>query len=388
MTEPQKRIETRLVHAGEPRPLINGAVSMPIYQSSTYEYFGIGGYDELKYIRMNNTPNHVALHKKLAALENGEAGLVCSSGMAAISTTLLALLAPGDHFLAQSCLYGGTHNFLTEDLTPLGVTYDFIEGGDPESWEKAVTPKTRLLYVETITNPLMEVADLKAAAAFAEKHGLISVIDNTFASPVNFRPPEWGIDLSIHSCTKYLNGHSDIVAGAIIGPADLVEKINHKLIHLGGTLDPHACFLLHRGLKTLAVRIKHQNESALTLARFFHDHPAVERINYPGLESHPDHARAAELLDGFGGMLSLELKGGLEKALEFIQHLEIPISAPSLGGPETLISRPSVTSHSGMTPEERTAAGISDRLIRISVGLEAAEDLMEDFGRSLNRIDG
>ncbi len=388
MNEHPKRIETRLIHAGEPRPLINGAVTMPIYQSSTYEYIGIGGYDELKYIRMNNTPNHMALHKKLAALENGEAGLVFSSGMAAITTSLLALLAPGDHFLAQSCLYGGTHNFLTEDLTPLGVTYDFIEGSDPDSWEKFVCPETRLLYVESITNPLMEVADLEAAAAFAEKHGLISIIDNTFASPINFRPPEWGFDLSLHSCTKYLNGHSDIVAGAVVGPADLVEKINHKLIHLGGSLDPHACFLLHRGLKTLAVRMKHQNESALALARFFHQHPMVERINYPGLETHPDHVRARELLDGFGGMLSLELKGGLETAREFIQHLTIPISAPSLGGPETLISRPAVTSHAGMTAEERAASGISDRLLRISAGLEAAEDLMEDFDRSLERIRG
>ncbi len=388
MREHPKRIETRLIHAGEPRPLINGAVNMPIFQSSTFEYHGIGGYDELKYIRMNNTPNHLVLHKKIAALENAGAGLVFSSGMAAITTTLLTLLAPGDHLLAQSCIYGGTHNFLTEDLAPLGISFDFIPGNEPDAWEKFLTPKTRVLYVESITNPLLEVADLKAAADFARKHGLISIIDNTFATPMNFRPLDHGFDLSLHSCTKYLNGHSDIVAGAIAGDADLIEKINHKLIHLGGALDPHACFLLHRGLKTLAVRMKHQNESALALAHFFHGSDGVKRINYPGLETHPDHARARELFDGFGGMISLELEGGLDNAQMFIQHLAIPITAPSLGGPETLVTRPAATSHAGMTPEERAASGISDSLIRLSIGLEAPEDLMEDFDQALQKIRG
>jgi cystathionine beta-lyase/cystathionine gamma-synthase len=377
------RIETRLIHAGEPHPRIDGAVSMPIYQSSTFAYDGQNNYDDLRYIRMNNTPNHTALHKKLAALENAEAALVAASGMAAITTALLTLLKPGDHFLAQSCLYGGTYEFAVSDLAPLGISFSLIDAADPSSWAACLTPRTRLVYVETITNPLMEVADLEGIAEFARAHGLVSLIDNTFASPINFRPPEWGYDLSLHSCTKYLNGHSDLVAGAVIGRADLVAGINHKLIHYGGTLDPHACFLLHRGIKTLAVRIRHQNQSALALARFLAGHPAVARVNYPGLASAPDTDRTGSLLDGFGGMLSFELKGGVDKAEEFIRSTRIPILAPSLGGPETLITRPATTSHAGMSPEERQAAGISERLIRLSVGLEATEDLIADFERAL-----
>lgn len=375
--------DTKLIHAGEPDPPIEGAVSLPIFQSSTYTYSGQRTYHDLKYIRLNNTPNHRALHQKLAALENAEAALVTASGMAAISTTLLALLESGDHFLAQDCLYGGTHDLITKDLPKLNIAVDFVDGRDPASWEQKLKPKTKLIYVETIANPLMKVADLKAAVKFAKRHGLVSVIDNTFASPFNFRPAEWGFDLSVHSGTKYLNGHTDIVAGAIIGRADLVERITHKLNHLGGSLDPHACFLLHRGLKTLAVRVRHQNASALAVAKFLENHPAVAWVNYPGLESHPDHGRARELLDGFGGMLSFELKAGLEAAKRFIERTAIPYNAPSLGGVETLITRPATTSHSGLSPEDRAAMGISDGLIRVSIGLEAPEDIIADFEQAL-----
>lgn len=269
MTKVYHHLETKLVHAGEPKPLICGAVSMPIFQSSTFEYAGAAGYDDLRYIRLNNTPNHIALHQKLAALENAEAALVTASGMAAISTTLLTLLSSGDHLLAQNCLYGGTHDFLTRDFGAVGISFDFIDGDDPDSWKQKLRTNTKAIYVETMTNPLLQVADLKAVVEFAAAHGIVSVIDNTFASPLNFRPPEWGFDLSLHSCTKYLNGHSDIVAGAIIGRTALIEKITHKLNHLGGSLDPHACFLLHRGIKTLAVRVRHQNKSALKVARFW-----------------------------------------------------------------------------------------------------------------------
>jgi len=253
MAKPHQSLETRLIHAGEPKPRIHGAVSLPIFQSSTYQYTGQGDYDDLKYIRMNNTPNHLALHEKLAALENAETALVAASGMAVITTTLFALLSPGDHFLAQDCLYGGTHDFITRDFAGLGISFDFIDGSDPDSWKAKLRPNTKIIYCETMTNPLLQVADLKAIVEFAREHGLVSLIDNTFASPVNFRPAEWGFDLSLHSCTKYLNGHSDIVAGAVIGPADLIGKITHKLVIFGGTLDPHACFLLHRGIKTLSV---------------------------------------------------------------------------------------------------------------------------------------
>jgi len=383
MTKVYKHIETKLIHAGEPEPLINGAVSMPIFQSSTFEYAGQTSYDELKYIRLNNTPNHVALHQKLASLENAEAALVTASGMAAITTALLTILSSGDHFLAQGCLYGGTHEFISKDLAALGISFDFIDGDDPDSWKHKLRPNTKVIYVETMTNPLLQVADLKAVVKFAKEHGLISLIDNTFASPINFRPPEWGFDLSIHSCTKYLNGHSDIVAGAVIGHGDLIEKITHKLNHLGGSLDPHACFLLQRGIKTLAVRMKYQSESALKIAKFLEDQQMTVKVNYPGLESHPQHQRASELFDGFSGMLSFEMKGGVDAAERFIQNTTLPISAPSLGGVETLITRPATTSHSGMSQEDRQALGISNSLIRVSVGIEATEDLLADFKQAL-----
>lgn len=383
MTKVYKHLETKLIHAGEPEPLISGAVSMPIFQSSTFEYTGQTSYHDLKYIRLNNTPNHIALHQKLASLENAEAALVTASGMAAISTTLLTVLSSGDHLLVQDCLYGGTHDLITRDFAPFGISFDFIDGDDPDSWKNQLRPNTKAIYFETITNPLLQVADLKAVVEFAKTHGLVSMIDNTFSSPINFRPPEWGFDLSLHSCTKYLNGHSDIVAGAVIGRADLIEKIRHKLNHLGGSLDPHACFLLHRGMKTLAVRVKYQNGSALKIAKFLEDHPAIEKVNYPGLESHPGHQRARELFDGFGGMLSFELKNGIEAAERFIQNTTLPIIAPSLGGIETLITRPATTSHSGLSPKDRQKLGISEGLIRVSIGIEATEDIIEDFKQAL-----
>lgn len=383
MAKTYKHIETKLIHAGEPDPLISGAVSMPIFQSSTFEYSGQTSYHDLKYIRLNNTPNHIALHQKLAALENAEAAVVTSSGMAAISTTILALLSSGDHFLAQEGLYGGTHEFILKDLSALSISSDFIDGDTPQNWQGKLHSKTKAVYVETMTNPLLQIADLKAVVEFAKSNNLISIIDNTFASPINFRPPELGFDLSIHSCSKYLNGHSDIVAGAVIGRRDLIGKITRKLNHLGGSLDPHACFLLHRGMKTLAVRLKHQNESALEIARFLENHQAIEKINYPGLESHPGHQRACDLFDGFSGMLSFELKGGVEAAERFIQNITLPIVAPSLGGTESLITRPVTTSHSGLSREDLQKLGISDSLVRVSVGIEATEDLIEDFKQAL-----
>lgn len=378
-----ENLETKLIHAGEPRPRIGGAVSLPIFQSAMFEYAGEQDYHDLKYIRLNNTPNHTALHEKLAALENAEAALVAGSGMAAISTTLLSILFEGDHLLVQDCLYGGTHDFITKDLPSFGITYDFINGNAPETWEQYFKSSTKAIYVETMTNPLLQIADLKAVVEFAGQCELVSIIDNTFASPVNFRPPEHGFDLSIHSCTKYLNGHSDIVAGAIIGKADLVNAVKLKLDHFGGTLDPHACSLLHRGVKTLALRVKFQNKSALEIAHFLDNHAAVEKVNYPGLKNHPDYQRANELFDGFSGMLSFELKNGLKAAERFIKKVELPVIAPSLGGVETLMTRPATTSHRGMSKEDREKVGITDSLIRVSVGIESTEDIINDFDNAL-----
>ncbi|NIR52595.1 aminotransferase class I/II-fold pyridoxal phosphate-dependent enzyme [candidate division KSB1 bacterium] len=383
MSQNYKQIETKLIHSGEPEPRIQGAVSMPVFQSANFVYGGEERYHDIKYIRLNNTPNHAVLHQKLAALENADAALVTSSGMAAITTALLTVLSSGDHVLVQDCLYGGTHDFVTKDFADFGITYDFIDRDDVDAWKNKLRPNTKAIYVESMTNPLLQVADLQSVVRFAKENDLISLIDNTFPSPYNFRPAEWGFDVSLHSCTKYLNGHSDIVAGAAIGRGELIEKITHKLNHLGGTLDPHACFLLHRGMKTLAVRMKHQNESTLKIAQFLESHPAVSAVNYPGLESHPRHQRARELFDGFSGMLSFEIKGGIEAAQRFMDRTTLPINAPSLGGVETLLTRPATTSHSGMSAEDRAELGITDSLIRVSVGIESTEELIEDFERAL-----
>jgi cystathionine beta-lyase/cystathionine gamma-synthase len=255
MAQQFKSLSTKLIHSGEPHPKILGAVSFPIFQSSTFEYTGEKTYDDVRYIRLNNIPNHLALHEKLAALENAEAALVTSSGMSAISTALFSVLQCGDHLLVQDCLYGGTHTFITREFSSFGISYDFIRDSDENEWKQKLRPNTKAIYVETISNPLMQIFNLKEVVRFAKEHNLISMIDNTFASPVNFRPAEIGFDLSLHSCTKYMNGHTDIVAGAVIGKQELIQKITHRLNHLGGSLDPHAAFLLHRGLKTLALRV-------------------------------------------------------------------------------------------------------------------------------------
>jgi cystathionine beta-lyase/cystathionine gamma-synthase len=383
MADRKMNLDTKLILGGEPSPRIVGAVTMPIFQSSTFESAGGDSYDTMRYIRLNNTPNHDVLHDKLAMLENADSALVTASGMAAISTALITLLKPGGHLLAQNVLYGGTLGLLGEQFPDLGLSSSFIDGTDPASWEAKLKPETKAIYVETISNPLMGVPDLKAIVDFAKKHNIISMIDNTFASPVNFRPAELGFDLSFHSGTKYLGGHSDIVAGAIIGRKDLVREIFVNLKYFGGSLDPHACFLLHRGLKTLGVRVRQQNQNALTLARFFEDHPAIGTVNYPGLESNPEHGRAKEFLDGFGGMMSIDPAGGADAALKIMDRVEIPIVAPSLGGVESLLSRPATTSHLAVPPEERSELGISDGLIRLSVGIESIDDLIDDFRQAI-----
>jgi cystathionine beta-lyase/cystathionine gamma-synthase len=358
---------------------------MPVFQSSTFEYGGQGRYDDVRYLRLNNSPNHEVLHAKLAAIEGGEAALVTASGMAAISAVLLTVLRPGDHLLVQRTLYGGTHSLITQTLARWGVHHDFIDAEDPSGWAAALHPTTRVIYVEALTNPLLEIADLPALARFARDHGLVSLIDATFATPVLLRPIALGFDLVLHSASKYLNGHSDIVAGAVIGRARLVEDVRHTLSLLGGSLDPHACFLLQRGLKTLGVRVRQQCATALALARALHEHPRVIRVCYPGLPSHPGHARAKALLHGgFGAMLSFELEGGVEAAERLFSRLRLPIAATSLGGPETLVTRPAQTSHAGLDPEVRRRLGIGDGLVRMSVGLEDADDLIADLRQALS----
>jgi cystathionine beta-lyase/cystathionine gamma-synthase len=366
---------------------MGGAVCLPIFQSATFEYGGGGDSEPLRYIRLNNTPNHEALGQKLASAAGGEAALVTASGMAAISAALMSVLRPGDHLLVQNELYGGTHQFIARDLAEWGVAADPVDGGRPETWEDKRRPETKAIFVETLTNPLLAVTDLPAVAEFARRNNLVSMVDNTFATPVNCRPLELGFDLSLHSATKYLNGHSDIVAGVVAGRAEPVARVLRTLNHLGGTLDPHACFLLHRGLKTLSLRVERQNANALALAEFLAGHPAVNRVWYPGLPDHPGHSRAKVLLSGFGGMLAFEVRGGLPAAEALLASLTLAYVAPSLGGVETLATRPAVTSHAGLTAEERRQAGISDGLIRISAGIEAAADLIADFETALAAVD-
>ncbi len=346
-------------------------------------YAGEASYDEVRYTRLSNTPNHDLVGTKIAALEGTEAGLVTASGMAAISTALLAMVGPGEHLLAQADLYGGTHHFLTDFFPKLGRTVTFVPTQKVGDLEKYFTPKTKAVYVESVSNPLLEIPDLPAVVAFARTKKIVSLIDNTFPSPVNFRPASMGFDLVLHSATKYLNGHTDVIAGAVAGKRSQVNAVRSYLNHMGGSLDANSCFLLNRGMKTLGVRVRAQNASALRLAMALEKHPKVARVIYPGLTSHPHHARAKEWFRGFGGMLSFEYSGDLKALDAGLAALRFVALAPSLGGVESLVTRPSTTSHSGMGAEARAKLGLKDSLVRVSVGLEDTADLIADFHKAL-----
>jgi len=386
MQADEESMQTLVVHGGERRPGPEGSVVYPIYQGTVYSVEPGTGYHDLPYIRLSSTPSQRYLHDKLAALEGAEAAVATASGMAAVTTTLLSILRAGDHLLASDCLYGGTHDFITEHAEALGWSYSFVDVHQPETWAAARTPRTKVFLAETITNPLMRVGLLREIAEFGRSEGLLTMIDNTFATPVNFRPLRVGFDLCFHSATKYLGGHSDLVAGAVMGRAELVDQVRHALNHYGGSLDPHTGFLLARGIKTLALRVRAQNENAMALASFLTDHPAVAAVNYPGLAAHPDHGHAAELMPGFGGMLSLRLRGGDAAAQTLLDAVRLPFVAPSLGGVETLITRPATTSHAGMSPEDRERLGITSDLVRVSCGIEGTRDLIADFDQALAKV--
>lgn len=371
-------IDTQLIHAGE-AGRVEGAVRLPIFQTAMFEHDD----SPLRYIRYNNTPNQEVLNRKLAVLEGAEEALVTGSGMTAITGAILSVLKPGEHLLAQNSLYGGTHGFVRTLLADLGITVSFIDANAPDTWQSLLQTNTRAIYVESITNPLLHVCDLEGIVAFAQANSLISLIDNTFATPFNYKATAAGFDLSLHSASKYLNGHSDIVAGVIVGSGDQIHKARQTLKHLGGALDPHACFLLYRGMQTLALRMRQHNSTALALAKFLENHDKVAHVYYPGLPSHPQHKRAVRLFKGFGGMLSIELKGELDAVTDLIDRLHLPLYAPSLGGVESLMTRPAISSHAGLTPEERDLAGIRDSLLRISVGIEHEDDLIADFDQAL-----
>ena len=380
-----KTLDTNAIHAGSPEPNIEGAVIAPIFQSANYLMADEETYEAVRYIRLGNSPNHLLLQSRLAALEGGEEAIVTASGMAAITSSILAYVSQGEHLLAQRTLYGGTQSFLDHDAPRFGIDTSVIDIGDPrgaEAWSEQLRPNTRLVYVESISNPLMEVGDLEAVVAFAREHDLVTVIDNTFATPVSFRPLEIGIDLVVHSATKYLNGHSDIVAGAVVGSLERVKPVRSLQHHLGGSLDPHACFLFERGLKTLGLRVRHQSSTAQRLAELLAGRSEVRQVNYPGLESDPGHGFAERLFSGYGGMLSFYLDNAAA-AERFLAGVEIPLHAASLGGVETLVVRPSRSTHLGQTPEERLSLGITDDLVRVSVGIEDPDELLADFQQAL-----
>lgn len=321
---------------------------------------------------------------QMAALEQAEAGLVAASGMAAIAAGVLAVVKAGDHIVALDTLYGGTLELFTRELPRMGVSVSMVPVGKPEAWAAAVKPGvTKMFYCEPITNPLIDVPDLEAIVALAKRHSLVTMIDSTFATPVNFNPVTIGFDLVAHSATKYLNGHSDLNAGVLVGRRSLIDAATKSLKTWGGSMDPHAVFLLARGVKTLALRVAQQNRSAMMIAEALEKHPKIARVRYPGLASHPDHARAKRLFRGFGGMMAIELRGGAAEADAFLSRLRIATPATSLGGVETVLSRPAAASHVGLSAAERAALGITDGMIRVSVGIEDVEDLVGDFAAAL-----
>jgi cystathionine beta-lyase/cystathionine gamma-synthase len=377
-----RTLDTNLVHAGRPVPAIEGAVVTPVFQSANYLMGQETEYGSVRYIRLNNSPNHQTLHARLAAIESTAAALVTASGMAAITSTIFSLVRSGEHVVAHESLYGGAQSWFQHDAAHFGIGYTPIDARRDADWEKALHPATRMIYVEGITNPLMQVLDLEAVVRFARRHGLVSVIDNTFPSPYNFRPAEIGFDIVVHSATKYLNGHSDLVAGVVAGSQEHVDRVRNTVNHLGGALDPHACFLLERGLKTLALRVERQNQIALALARFLAEHPKIRRVNYPGLENDPGHPIARKLFRGFGGMISFYTRTP-EQAAHLLERLRIPLHAASLGSVESLVVRPSRSSHLGLSAAERDRLGVTDDLVRVSVGIESVDELIEDFEQAL-----
>lgn len=374
---------TRQVHGGTDGDHPLGAVAMPIFQTSTYGSTGPADPRGVKYIRYNNTPNQTVAAARIAALHGAEAGLVTASGMAAVSAMLMSHLKAGDHALFIDSLYGGTHAFATEQMPRFGIETDLVPIDDADAWQAAVKPNTRLIYSETLTNPLVRVPDHQALVAFARAHDLVSVIDNTFASPVLFRPIAHGFDIVLESASKYLNGHSDIVAGVVVGGDGPVGRVRDFLAHHGGSLDPFAAFLLLRGLMTLSLRVAHQCRSAAEIAQALRARGDVRMVAHPSLPSHPDHRRASALLDGYGAMLAFDIAGGQAAAERVQAALRLITVAPSLGGPETLITRPAATSHVGLPAQDRERVGVTDSLFRLSVGFEDTADLLADLDRAL-----
>jgi cystathionine beta-lyase/cystathionine gamma-synthase len=373
-------LSTRAVHAGSAVPQPGAPVVMPIHQTSTF-FTDVEPAGEVRYTRYGTNPNHEALARKLAALEGAEDAIVMASGNAACTLALLSCVAAGGHIAAQQELYGGTLRILNRELPRLGIEVSYVRGA--ADWAAALRPGTAALLMEVPVNPTLSVPDIAAATAIARQRGIPLIVDATFATPINFRPLEHGASLVFHSATKYLGGHSDLTAGVVAGSAELVAAVKELHKSFGPVLDPHAVWLLERGVKTLDVRMHRHNSNGLAVARWLEQHPAIARVLHPGLASHPDHDRAASLFTGFGGVVSLMVHGGDAAALRVTQRLRLMCVAPSLGGVETLVSMPRYTSHAGLTPEQRHDAQIGDGFIRLALGIEDAADLIADLEQAL-----
>lgn len=383
------RDATLAIHAGEEHAGVNGPVVPPVARTSNFTF---ASAEEMKrwaegkssayiYTRYAN-PTLAVAERKIAALEGAEAAVVAASGMAAISSALLAVLRAGDEVIATRQVYGGTYRLMRDVFPRFGIVVRHVEA-DLGGIERMVSPRTKALYVETPTNPTLRVVDLRKAAAFAKEWGVVSIVDNTIASPVLQKPIELGFNMVVHSATKFLAGHSDIIAGAAAGSRALMDKVRSNIIYLGGSMDPGAAFLLTRGIKTLETRVERQCKTSMAIARFLARHPKVSRVHYPGLASHPDHALAKRQMSGFGSLLSFDMKGGLKAARRFCDRIRLFMLAASLGSVESLVILPIYTSHYKMSLEELRAAGVEPGTVRVSIGLEDPADLIEDLRQAL-----
>ncbi len=373
-----KRLSTKCVHAGTIQDEFGKGINSPIYTSTSYEFID---QEETVYPRYLNTPNEKAVAAKIASLEGAEGALVFSSGMAAISTVLFTYLGAGDHAVFQKGLYGGTSHFLEREFKRFGMGYSVSTSQSAEDIGKCIQSNTKVIYVETPSNPLLNITDLEAVGRLATKKGILTIIDNTFASPVNQQPRKFGIDIVVHSATKYMGGHSDILAGAVACSNELLKEIYETGLNFGGSLNAFTLYLLERSLKTIHIRVERVNDNAMELAHFLAAHPKIRQVNYPGLQNHPSYEIARKQMNGFGGMLSFEVDG--QDGISFQKRLNLIKPSMSLGGLESICSSPAHTSHRHLGPEGRKAEGISEELIRLSVGIEDVEDLKEDLEQAL-----
>lgn len=362
---------------------VDAPIVQPLFQSVNFIQ-DLSSADGLRYPRYGNAPNAEVVQKRIAALEGAEAAVALASGMGATACALIALLRPGDHIVASEWIYGGTRALLDQEFASLGIDVTLVDPMETRVWRKALRKQTRVIFLESPVNPTCRVLDLEAVSVVTKQAGIALVVDSTFASPVNLRPLEHGADVTVHSATKYLNGHHDVLGGVVCGSTPYVEEVRRKMTLWGQAPDPFACWLLERGLKTLELRVLRQNESAMRIASWCEERDAIDQVWYPGLPSHPDHEVARRLMDGFGGMLGVRLASGTRGTERFLRRLRLFRHAPSLGGVESLVSEPRFTSHAEVSAREREAAGIPDGFLRLSVGIESADDLIADLEQALH----